>query len=414
MKPLAPLPPTTVGMSPSSSSTTTTSTTGRPPRSVRNKIDREATAICTDREVPDSELADQLTPLIVASGVTDVLTDRWLYAHPWTSAEREDFTSAMFLKLAVHLRRRIDRQRIAGGASFCGWMYKFGVSISTDVDREVTSTLSRSAVPVRNLVSLDALTDQVGDIGSIERVRRLRLQPSNTDPDLADPKAVRASLARRRGARRKEALSRVMRDALGNVPLLRPEDPVESQLVRRLVAQCPRLARLSLDTFCARVDDGEPSDYRLAPEAMVAMWDATTIVDRQRLSAMPDRLLALLVEDVVRLAPRPRPRIRKAVREALDTTARQAPDWLLDDLVQAFWDEAVEPVSSHQTNITAAERQRLRHQAALNARRLPGLVAKLLQVPEQHAGRDLAEVRTFLCQTWAMAEAASTTTSTKP
>jgi len=45
------------------------------------------------------------------------------------------------------------------------------------------------------------------------------------------------------------------------------------------------------------------------------------------------------------------------------------------------------------------------NRAALKARRFPDLARALARIPQAHAGRDVAEVRTFLCQAWAMAEA---------
>lgn len=371
------------------------------------KVDLQAIEVCSDSEVSDAELTDQLMPLVAASGVADTLALRWWYRHRSKGAEREDLASGMFLELIDHLRA-VDRKRIANGASFCGWLYRWGASASHKVERQVTSTISRSAIPIRRLVSLEALADQArGDAWNLAMVRRLAPPRSNAAPDLVDPDDVRASLARRRGAGRQEVVSRVVHDALGDIPvLLRPEDPAETQLVRRLIVRCPRLARMSLDAFCTRVDDGELDD-RLAPEAMIAMWDATTTVERQRLAAMPDRLLALLVEDAVRLKPRPKAAVRQAVRKALTSVAKQAPACLLDDLVQAFWDEVTEAVSDHRTDITAVERKRMHDQAELNARRLPALVAALVRVPDQEAGRDVEEVRSFLHWAWAAREAAS-------
>ncbi|WP_125898922.1 hypothetical protein [Actinomyces gaoshouyii] len=310
----------------------------------------------------------------------------------------------MFLHLAGHLDT-VDRRRIADGASFCGWLRSWGRTVAHQVEREITATTSRSVIPADKLVSLDALTDPTNGI-PMDRLPYITPPEANCDPDLVDPAAVRASLARRRGAGRMEVIARVVHDALGTVPpLLRPEDPAETQMVRRLIMQCPRLARISLDEFCDRVDNDGPGGPHVAPEAMVAMWDATTVTDRQRLAAMPDRLLALLVEDVVRLAPRPRAAVRHAVRRALASAARQAPARLLDELADVFWDEATEPVSDHRTDITDAERQRVREEADRNARRLPALVAELVLVPGQTVGGSVGEVRAFLRQAWAAREA---------
>ena len=355
------------------------------PVSVQDKADLQATETCADPGVPDICLTDRLTPLLIASGLTDALAAWWLRTHPSSRAEREDFASTMFLHLAGHLDT-VDRQRIADGASFCGWLRSWGRTVAHQVEREVTATTSRSVIPADKLVSLDALTDPTSGI-PVDRLRNIAPPEANCDPDLVDSAAVRASLARRRGAGRMEVVCRVVRDALGQVPpLLRPEDPADTQMVRRLIVRCPRLARMSLDEFCDRVDDDGPRGPRVAPEAMVAMWDATTATDRQRLAAMPDHLLALLVEDAVRLAPRPRPAVRRTVRRALASAAQQAPGHLLDELAEAFWDEATEPVSDHRTDIAADERQRVREAADRNARRLPGLVAELVRVPGQGVG----------------------------
>ena len=377
------------------------------PASVRDSVDAQATCLCSDAAVSDAELPGLLVPLITAAGLADDLAGVWSarYQHPYL---REDYASEMLLELIGHVHR-VDRGRIADGASFCGWLRGWGLSALLKVGRKTTNTTRRGAVPVGCCVSLEALAEAAGatDVGALDLVRRHVPPPPNTDPDLVDPGDVRAALARRRGASRQEAVCRIVRDALEVTPLLRPRDPVETQLVRSLVADEPRLARLSLDAFCALVDgDRLPVGRDLVPEAMIAMWDPTTVLDRQRLDVLPDRVLALLVEDAVRLAPRPRPRVRRAVREALEVAAPQAPARLLDDLAGAFWDESTEAVSDHRTDVTGAQRERIRHQAALNARRFPGLAQELVGVPRAHAGRDVEEVRTFLHQAWACAVAA--------
>lgn len=378
------------------------------PASVRAGVDARAAEICSDTGVLDEDLAERLVPLIVAARIADDLAGLWSARRGGQNLQ-EDYASAMFLELVDHVRK-IDRRRIADGASFCGWMRRWGMAVFLKVEREVTNTTRPTAVPVGRRVSLEALAETagIGDPGALVAVRRSAPPPPNNDPDLVDPRQVRAALARRRGASRQEAVSRVVRDALGITPLIRPQDPVDTQTVRSLIADEPRLARLSLDVFCALVDgDRAPSGRDLVPEAMICMWDSTTAEDRQRLDFTPDRLLALLVEDAVRLAPRPRQRVRRAVRKALNVVAQQAPARLLDELAAAFWDESTEAVSDHRTNIAAARRDEIRREAATRARRFPGLVRELARIPEARAGRDVEEVRTFLCQAWAMAEAAA-------
>ena len=378
------------------------------PASVRAGVDAQAAEVCSDTGVLDEDLAERLVPLIIAARIADDLAGLWS-ARRGGRGLQEDYASAMFLELVDHVRE-IDRRRIADGASFCGWMRSWGMAVSLKVEREVTNTTRPTAVPVGSRVSLEALAETagIGDPGALMAARRSAPPSPNNDPDLVDPQQVRAALARRRGASRQEAVSRVVRDALGITPLIRPQDPVDTQTVRSLIADEPRLACLSLDVFCALVDgDRAPSGRDLVPEAMICMWDSTTAEDRQRLDFMPDRILALLVEDAVRLAPRPRQRVRRAVRRALGIVARQAPARLLDELAAAFWDESTEPVSDHRTNIAAARREAIRREAALNARRLPGLVRELTRIPGERAGRDAEEVRTFLCQAWAVAEAAA-------
>lgn len=394
-----PLPATRGGMSPPHPQT---------PVSVRDEVDLQAVELCSDTGVMDEDLAERLVPLIVAAGIADDLAGLWSARRGGQNLQ-EDYASAMFLELVDHLRK-VDRRRIADGASFCGWMRRWGMSAFLKVEREVTNTTGRAAVPVDRCISLEALAEEKGtaDVGGLKPVRRFAQPPANTDPDLVSPRRVRAALARKRGERRREAISEIVRDALEITPLIRPQDPIETQLVRSLIEAEPHLARLSLDSFCALVDgDRRLVGDDLVPEAMIPMWDSTTSEDRQRLAAMPDRILALLVEDAVRLAPRPRPDVRDAVRRALGVVAQRAPTRLLDELMGSFWDESTEAVSDYRTGITEVERNRIRRQAALNARDFPDLAREVARVPQTHVGRDVEEVRTFLCQAWAMAEAAA-------
>ena len=368
--------------------------TGDPAR-LSAEVDLQAAEICADRGIPEDQLSQRLVPLITAARLPEWLADWWLRHHRLIGAERDDYTSGMFIELYQHLGR-IDRERIAAGASFCGWLRSWGRTAARKVAREVTASTSRAAIPAGRLITVG--------VGELERLA-CPAPPEAGGEDLVDPATVRASLARRRGAGRQEAVSRIVHDALRDVPpLLRPQDPADAQLVRRLIVQCPRLARISLDAFCARVDDLEPPGTQIAPEAMVAMWDATIEEQRQRLTAMPDQLLALLVQDAVRLAPRPRAAVLTTVRAALGPAAPQAPARLLDDLAQAFWDEATEAVSEHRSDITAAQRQQMREQAEVSARRLPDLVGALVQVRGQRVGRDVEEVLVFLRQAWATGE----------
>ena len=259
-------------------------------------------------------------------------------------------------------------------------------------------------------MSLESIAESAGitDLGDLEAVRRQEPPQASVDPDLADPAVVRKALARRRGAGRQAVVAQILKDALDLPALIRPEDPVETQQVRRAVADDPRLGRRSLDAARALIDGegkGAAATGEDVPDAMVAMWDSTTAVERERLSELPDQILALHVADAVRLAPRPVKRVRAAVRKALSRAADTASTQLLDDLLEAFWDESTEAVSAHHTGISAEQRVQVNEAAARSARRLPVLAWRVARTPGCYVGRDAQEVRAFLTQAWAMAEA---------
>ena len=90
------------------------------PASVRAGVDARAAEICSDAGVSTEDLAERLVPLIVAARIADDLAGLWSARRGGQNLQ-EDYASVMFLELVDHVRK-IDRRRIADGASFCGWM----------------------------------------------------------------------------------------------------------------------------------------------------------------------------------------------------------------------------------------------------------------------------------------------------
>ena len=154
------------------------------PASVRAGVDAQAAEICSDAGVSTEDLAERLVPLIVAARIADDLAGLWSARRGGQNLQ-EDYASVMFLELVDHVRK-IDRRRIADGASFCGWMRRWGMAVFLKVEREVTNTTRPTAVPVGSRVSLEALAETagIGDPGALVAVRRSAPPPPNNDPDL--------------------------------------------------------------------------------------------------------------------------------------------------------------------------------------------------------------------------------------
>ncbi|MBW3068961.1 hypothetical protein GZ998_05465 [Actinomyces sp. 594] len=364
---------------------------------LRLRIDSDAQDLAADPTLTEREFVEYLMPLLAASGVPRRLAGRYMASGDMrsrTDVEIEDLIGGFELLLVERLRQGPDRERIAAGASLCGWLTEYGWQSRAAVVRRV--------MPDRRvIVSLDdpdTPTEGLRFAADPESGPEARVTAGGVSD--ADAQQVTAAIARRSGVRRILAAATQVAEIYQLPALVAPEDPVEAEHLRQALAGEPRLARRSLEAATSVLDDRPWQDsYGSVPEAALALWDDTTRADRERMAEMPDRLLALHAQAAVTLRPRPNGRVRRRVRRAVTALIPAARPSLVADLTDSYWDLVTDPVPQDQ-RVDEATATAMRETAAVHARRFAPLAVEAARAARGDLGDDARSVRRFLTHTW--------------
>lgn len=374
-------------------------------------IDTRATDIASKALTGD--IADRDARWMI---VTDILSTDVIYSVArWnrfeaTVQEREDllgeFSELLTRKALQDTEGGMDLNRIANGASACGW--------ARNLLRN--GGMQSELRDMRRVSNRNAYIDPTLDLGAAEGGLTYAQMAFHTDAvepdfdgaitgqaDLNDEiddlqeSFLAAAAGKRSGARLMLAAETLMKAFKLSAPI-RPVDAFDREYIRNAVSIDEEAAVQSVAAMYALVADVQTIEQQNVDPRMLALWDDYTTEELKRLSTMLPEAAQTLVLATVALKPRPsRDHIATALFVLRLTGDAKSVAWksFTKRLFESWIAIEVEPVSEFSSKTLTPEDAQARIDSALA---WPEVVAEAIAMPDQPLGSTERQI-SDLCNT---------------